>query len=161
MKRILLALALAGSFALPASAQGACTFGSLATGDFGLGSGFLVPSTITYGLDTTNCALEWKVDAPACCNVFVTQHFLAIGSQVDPVGIPLGSPFLPGTNLHIGPAISLVGAFPGVTGAVGLPADPSLIGVTIPTQAAVEFFTTIGLTLDYGLTQGVTLTLMP
>ncbi len=161
MKRLVLALSL---LALPltghaADGDGPCIFSGITTSDFGSGSGFLQPSVITYGFDPTNCSLAWKIDAPTCCNVLVTANFLAVGSAPDPVGVPLGPPFYAGSVFHITSLSFLLGPFTGIGGTIGLPADPTLIGLPLPVQGVVEFFTTIGGGFDYGVTQGTVLQL--
>jgi len=154
MPRLLLALVLAsGAAATSASAQ--CIVSGISTSDFGAGSGFLQPSGLYYGADTATCTLQWKLDAPTCCNVLVAQHWIAIGSVADPIGIPLGSPFYPGSAWHVGAPLFALGPFAGTTGQVPLPPDPALIGLSLPTQAVLDFLTTIGLTHDFGMSQGV------
>ena len=160
MKRLVLALSL---LALPMTghagdADGPCIFSGITTTDFGSGSGFLAPSLAVYGFDSTTCSLVWKIDAPTCCNVLVTANFLAVGSSVDPIGVPLGPPFYSGSSFHLGGLGFILGPFTGYTGGVLLPSDPALIGLALPVQGIVEFFTTIGFTYDYGVTQGTLIT---
>ncbi|MEM7308994.1 MAG: hypothetical protein AAF682_20085 [Planctomycetota bacterium] len=159
MKRMLLALAFASLAALPARSGvgGGCLFSDLSTADFGAGSGLLQPSVIGFGLNPSACTLEWKIDAPTCCNVLVSQHFLVVGTAQDPVGVKLGPPFFAGSALHVGTPAFVLGPFAGQTGGVPLPPDPALVGNPLPVQGVVEFFTTIGLTVEYGMTQGVLL----
>lgn len=143
--------------ATPTSAQG-CVVSGIQTSDFGGGSGFLAPASLGFGFDPGSCTLEWKLDAPTCCNVLVQQHFLAIGNLADPFGLPLGPPFYSGSVWHIGVPQFALGPFTGVTGSVPLPSDPSLIGLALPTQAILDYLTTIGLTHDFGMSQGVLVT---
>ena len=162
MQRTISAFALALALAFPtAHAAGggtACPFSGLQQVDVGVGTGFLQPSQLQLALDAATCAVTVDVDAPVCCNVLVTQHFLVLGGSVDPVGTPLGAPFLSGSLLHVAPILQVFAA-PGVQSSVALPANPALIGVPLPLQAGVEFFTTIGLTFDYGVTQAAVVTL--
>jgi len=153
MIRSILAFSLAATLAASASAQ--CVVSGVTTTDFGAGSGFLAPAALFVGADTASCSLEWKLDAPTCCNTFVSQHFLVFGTAVDPVGLPLGAPFYAGSNWHIGAPLVALGPFPGTTGSAPIPPDPAFVGLALSSQAVLDYFTTIGLTHDFGVSQGV------
>lgn len=160
MKRLALAAAaLALPLALTSSAQtGACPLTGITTTDVGVGTGLLQPTIMGLGFDSTLCELMMKFDAPTCCNVFVTQHWFGLGTNLVPGGIPLGPPFYPGSLLYLGAPLSIFGPSPGLTSSIAVPASPGLVGATFPVQAVLEFFTTIGFTYDYGMSQAMLLT---
>jgi hypothetical protein len=157
MSRFVLGLVLAGGAAASTASAQSCVVTGVSTSDYGAGTGFLQPSGLYYGFDPSICSLVWKLDAPTCCNVFVAQHWIVIGNAVDPVGLPLGGPFYPGSVWHVGAPLFALGPIPSTTGQVQLPPDPALIGLSLPTQAVLDFFTTIGMTHDFGMSQGVEL----
>lgn len=152
---VLLALGALPSFA---QAQG-CPFTSIATSDFGIGTGFLAAPFLKVDLDAANCSLPMSTTAPACCNTFFTEQFLAVGVGTFPSGLPLPEPlFMPGSLLYVDP-FDILGPHPPGDFIVPLPPVPGLIGVPIHVQAIPVFFTTIGFTTEFGVSQAVTFTL--
>jgi len=152
----LIATALA-LLAAPATAQGTtCPIAGIATQDLGAGCGFGLPATLALGWNASTCSLDVDVTAFACCNTFVTSHWLGAGVALTGP-LALNEPWLPGCDLLILP-LALAGPFQGTTSSLAIPPNPVLVGLTIDFQAYPVYFTTIGLTTDLGATQAVRVT---
>lgn len=152
-----LVLSLLVSAALAGSASSQCVISSIDTLDFGVGTGFLAPAELKLSLDAASCELVADIDAPTCCNTFVSQHFLVFGALVDPIA--LGDPFLAGSDLRVFP-LALGPTVAGTSSRYAIPSNPNLVGKSVDVQAVPFFFTTIGLTTDLGVSQAVHLTLL-
>ena len=135
-----------------------CPIAGITTTQIGQGAGLtLAPPGISLALDQGPCALDLSVTAFACCNTFVSSHFVAVGTG--PLFAPtlLPPPFVVGALLYIQPDV-IVGPFPGTMSSFPLPASPALVGLTAYIQAAPVYFTTIGFTTDIGVTPAVAVT---
>lgn len=149
----LLALAMSVSCAV---AQ--CPFQTVAVQTYGQGCNavFAALPTLTFALDASACQLTANVSSfPGCCNTFRVGSLLALGDQ--PVNVPLPQ-FGPGCTLLASPAILLfVPNAAGTSFALNLP--PALPPLTFHGQGGVLYFTTIGLSYDFALTEGAQVTL--
>jgi len=147
--KFLSAIALTASLAV-----GQCAFSSVAVSTYGQPcSVWTLPSqmpAISVALDATSCTLGMDVTAfPGCCNSFLTGRVLVLGLQQVSVPVPQ---FGVNCNLLVSPDVFLFqqssGAFQ-----MPLPAAP-FPATTIYAQSAVLYFTTIGLTTEWGLSSG-------
>ena len=111
---------------------------------------------ISVSLDASNCTLGLDVTAfPGCCNSFLTGRVLVLG--LAPIAVPVPQ-FGVNCTMLTSPDVILFqqssGAFQ-----MSLPAAP-FPATTIYSQAAVLYFTTIGLTTDWGLSAGYKIDLL-
>lgn len=158
------AVAAVANFAAPESAAQigpACPCSGITTIDYGQGSGFIGPMVAHYGFDAANCAIDIKIETPSCCNTYFTSFYLMVGSAPLPPGaFPLPSPpFWDGSDLLIIPD-DVVGPFSGNTASVMIPPNPQLPGMTFYLQDLGVYFTTIGLSTNYGVSQGTAITFL-
>jgi hypothetical protein len=155
--RILLAClaATVAGLAPPADAQG-CPIAGITTLDVGTGTGFLAPAELALAFDAATCTVQVQIDAPACCNTFLSQHLVALGNALSPNPISLRGIFLPGSEAHLVP-IQLLGPFGGGASSIAVPPNPALVGQSFVLQGVPVFFTTIGFDFDFGVTQAVVL----
>lgn len=135
-------------------AIGQCAFSSVSVSAYGQPcSVWQLPSqmpTISVALDGASCSLGMNVAAyPGCCNSFLTGHVLVLGLQQLSVPVP---EFGVNCNLLVSPDVFLFQQSNG-TFQMPLPAAP-FPATTIYAQAAVTYFTTIGLTTDWALSSG-------
>lgn len=152
-------VALAILFVSGSAGAQVCTFTGVITEDFGSGCGFLAPPKLTISFTPGDCTLDFDIDAPTCCNTFVTSHWLLIGSRLpSPVGLN-SPPFLTGCQLWVSPFL-IIGPLPGTSTSILLPPILPITPITVDIQAVPVYFTTIGFTTDFGITQGVDLTLI-
>jgi len=145
---------------LPAmgAAVGQCQFTSVALQNYGLGCGFVfsMPPSITAQLDPVTCTLGIRVTAFAgCCNSFLRDRLLVLG--LTPANVPLPQVAL-GCTLLVNP-ITFVWQAVSAGDTFHLALPPGLGGFTFHAQGAAHYFTTIGLSDDLMLTDGLTLTL--
>lgn len=140
------------------AAAGQCQFTSVALQNYGLGCGivFSVPPSITAQLDPVTCTLGIRVTAFAgCCNTFLRDRLLVLG--LTPANQPLPQVAF-GCTLLVSPTVFLWQATSaGDTFHFGIP--PGLTSFTFHAQGAAHYFTTIGLSDDLMLTDGLTMTL--
>lgn len=140
------------------AAIGQCQFTSVALQNYGAGCGvvFGVPPSITAQLDPVTCDLGIRVTAFAgCCNTFLRDRLLVLG--LAPTNQPLPQ-VAPGCVLLASPIVFLWQATSaGDTFHLGIP--PGLTSFTMYAQGAAHYFTTIGLSDDLMLTDGLMLTL--
>jgi hypothetical protein len=106
------------------------------------------------------CKLICTLDAPAyCCNIYIAARVLAFGANSASLPLPGGC------KLLVDPL--LLAAFPAPSGgtkselAFGLPALPSLVGLTLLTQAGVVRFDTLAFATYVDTTQALKFTLTP
>jgi hypothetical protein len=152
------ALLLVGTTATAQDAE-LCTFTGVDTEDFGAGCGFLAPPVLTIDFTEGDCTLDFAIDAPTCCNTFVTGHWLLVGTGLPtPAGLN-SPPFLPGCQLWVDPFL-VIGPLPLTSTSIVLPPILPITPITVQIQAVPVFFTTIGMSTDLGTTQGVDLTLI-
>jgi hypothetical protein len=150
---VLLALA-------PAAAVAQGPISGIQTIDFGTGCGFgNTPIVAFYGFDALNSNLEVKVTAnPGCCNTFFQGIYLMYGQNPlppSPLTLP-NPPFFLGCNLYIIPDVA-DGMHPGMKATIPVPPNPILIGQTFDVQVLGQWFTTIGFTLDFGVSQATSI----
>ena len=122
------------SLALGASAAAQnCVVAGIQTTDFGTECGFFGGAHLDLEWNASACALDVLLDAPACCNTFVSEHFLAYGLAAGNPQ-PLPAPFLPNCFLQLS-APTVLGPFPGTESQLPVPQDAALLGLPIQTQA--------------------------
>ncbi|MFY9341420.1 MAG: hypothetical protein WAT39_02945 [Planctomycetota bacterium] len=136
-----------------------CPFAGVAQQANGLGCNpvFGSPPTVAVALDTVNCLLNVTVAAfPGCCNTFLVGRMLVLGDQ--PAAVPL--PWIgPGCTLFANPVILLYQpTAAGATFVLTLP-TAALPPLTFWLQGGAHYFTTIGLTHDFALSNGSQITL--
>ncbi len=112
---------------------------------------------IEGGFDgSSGCTVTVELFAPpTCCNTYLVAQFLVVGlspaSHVFPSGCTLLA--FPDWVIALSPT-------PGFTLLHGqLPADPSLVGMSVYLQGVVDDFTTIGMDHDLGFSDGLRLKL--
>lgn len=153
LNRIVLALA---SMAPIGAAQ--CTVTGATFEPYGTGCGAVVSQapTLKGAFDSTTCTVSLTVDAfGGCCNTFVTYRLLGLGLAPDKTPLPfLGS----GCELLIQPLI--VVALPPNQDTLKLTIPPGMPTDTVYLQGGAGYLTTIGLTRDLALTQGLRVTLL-
>ena len=114
---------------------------------------FFTPPELSGAGDSSACTLDLTLTVPpACCNVFAVGRILIVG--VTPTSLPI--PELgPTCNLLVEPLIFVPLSIEPETITFSIPSSLSLVGVSVFTQGAVEYFTTIGFTTDFTLTNGM------
>jgi hypothetical protein len=150
------------SASLAASGAGAqCLIAGLSLAPYGSGCSFAfgVPA-LSASFDPAACSATVSVNAAGgCCNTFLVSRALAVG--LTPVSFPLpfigaGCDLLTSADLFILEQPSSAGPdfvfdfAPGVW----------LWGLTVYVQGAAHYFTTIGFTHDYNLTDGLAVTFL-
>jgi hypothetical protein len=148
------------AFAPPAVQGPGGPISGIATSDFGAGSGWIQPMSATYGFDVATQSLVIKTQAFSCCNTFYQGFYLMYGSQPlsPPFALP-SPPFWSGSDLWILPD-NATGFFSGTSGSVAIPPVPSLVGSTFFLQCLGQWFTTIGFSTDYGVSQATQITFL-
>jgi hypothetical protein len=151
-------LAIAAVAAPRAASRAAGLITGIQTTDYGTGSGWIQPMAAAYGWDDPNSSLVVKVQAMSCCNTYYQGFYFIFGSQLLPTPFDLPSPpFWGGSNLYFLPDNAL-GFFSGNTTSIPIPQVPWLVGATFQVQCLGQWFTTIGFTTNYGMSQGTSLT---
>jgi hypothetical protein len=147
------------SVALLAGGAGAqCQFSAVSTQNYGnpCGQVFSVPPSISAQLDPVACSLGIRVVAYAgCCNTYLRDRILALGLSQANQPLPQ---IAFGCTLLVNP-ITLLWQPVSMGDTFTLPIPPGLTPFTFHAQGAPHYFTTIGLTNDLMLTDGLTLTL--
>jgi hypothetical protein len=150
--RVLPALSAALLTVGPALAQ--CPFSGLSASSYGQGCNPVFSSnqiTLSGSLDFNACSLDITVDGfGGCCKTFVAGRLLVLGDQ--PASVPLPQ-FGAGCTLLVNPAVILFEPGSSVAG-FSLPLANAMPPLTLYAQGSVLYFTTIGLTLDFALSQG-------
>ncbi len=146
-----LACALAFFLTSPATSQ--CFIGGVNFTNYGQGcTPFFSPPQISGQFDPASCTLTFSLtNSPSCCNTYLVERFFVFGLQQ--AAQPL--PFL-GPNCFSWTSADLIVVQSNSAGgdlAVLLP--PGAVGLTFYAQGANHFFTTIGFTHDYELSQGL------
>lgn len=139
-------------------AMAQCPFASVSTQSYGQGCNpvFGTNPTLSVTLDAANCRVQVAVNAfPGCCNTFLRTYLLAIGFQQVSIPVPqIG----PGCTLLVQPTALLIQpSAGGATFSLGLP--PILPPLGFVAQGAAHYFTTIGFSDDFALTDGAQVTL--
>jgi hypothetical protein len=113
------------------------------------------PPTLSGSGDSTACTVSVTLDMPpGCCNTFAVGRLLIVG--VLPADLPF--PELgPNCTLLVEPLIILSLPNEPETLTFNLPSGLPLAGVSVYTQGVVEYFTTIGLTTEFALSNGMRL----
>jgi hypothetical protein len=136
----------------PALAQ--CQFTGLSASTYGQGCNPVFnnsPITLSGSLDINACSLDITVGGFAgCCNTFTAGRLLVLGDQ--PASVPLPQ-FGAGCTLLVNPAVILFAPGASVS-QFSLPLSNALPPLTVYAQGSVLYFTTIGLTLDFALSEG-------
>jgi hypothetical protein len=136
---------------VPAASQ-CSNLAGVAFTPYGAGCSALSQTPVLGGsYDPVACAVSFTLThSPSCCNTYLNRRVLAFG--VAPVQVPI--PFLtcdllvtPDVILEILPTGSDTFVFP-------LPNAP-LAGLTLYLQGANVFFTTIGFSYDYEVSNGL------
>lgn len=129
------------------------------TSDYGTGSGFLQPMVASYGWNGATGSLEIKIQAFSCCNTYYQGFYLLYGQAPPmPPAFSLPSPpFFAGSLLYALPD-AITNYLPGNAASLPIPANPVLVGQTFYVQVIGEWFTTIGFTTDFGISQGTKVT---
>jgi len=143
-------------FAAPSEAQD-CPISGIATTDFGTG-GFGIDMQLAW--EPAACSISVSVVGFACCNTFQIGHAVIVGDAALPNPVPLPFPFRSDSLLLVQPN-SVLGVFPGSESNQTIPPNPALAGQTFYTQGVAVFFTTIGLSIDAGTSQGVEVQFLP
>jgi hypothetical protein len=152
-------LLLAVPFASVTEAQGGSPVAGISKTETGVGSGpTAAGSTLDVTYSSRGRTLNFTTEAPVCCNILFTRHFLAVGSGVLGTPAQLREPtFLPQSFLYMNYA-TLLGPFSGDKSTVSVPSSPSLIGLTVGVQSVPEFFTTTTGSIQYGASQLISIT---
>ncbi|HGY90823.1 MAG TPA: hypothetical protein ENK43_06605 [Planctomycetes bacterium] len=138
---------------LTSFAPSQCFIGGVNFTNYGQGcTPFFSPPQISGQFDPASCTLTFSLtSSPSCCNTYLVERFFVFG--LFQAAQPL--PFLgPGCVSYT--SADLIVVQPNSAGgdlSVLLP--PSAIGITFYAQGANHFFTTIGFTHDYELSQGL------
>jgi hypothetical protein len=159
MNRLVIAFAfIAGAVAAPrAMPRFGGPISGIQTSDYGTGSGWIQPMTATYSWDDPSNSLIVKTQAFSCCNTYYQGFYLLYGHQALPSPFPLMTPpFWDGSNLYILPD-DAIGFFTGSVATIPIPPDPLLVGVEFHLQCLGQWFTTIGFSTDYGMSQATKL----
>ncbi len=130
-----------------------CFIGGVNFTNYGQGcTPFFTAPQISGQFDAASCTLTFSLtSSPSCCNTYLVERFFVFG--VLQAAQPL--PFL-GPGCFSWTSADLIVAQPSSAGgdlAVLLP--PAAVGLTFYAQGANHFFTTIGFTHDYELSQGL------
>lgn len=158
MRKAILGALVAGLIGTTAAAQ--CgNVSAVSFTPYGQGCSVVTPAapTLTGVYDPNACTVTLTLSAPpTCCNVFLQTQVLAIGLAPANLAIP---GLNPGCNLLLDPAqIFLVQQGPppgGGTFSVTIPPGSTLAGLTVYAQGMNVYFTTIGFTTDFELSQGL------
>lgn len=143
---------------LSAAGHAQCTVNGINFTSYGAGCNavFGVVPSLVGSFDAANCALTLTInDFPGCCNTYLVQRSLAFGFL--PANTPL--PWIaPGCTLLAQP--DLLYSFPSSAGnTFTFPLPPGLPALTIFAQGADQYFTTIGLSTDFALTNGLAISI--
>jgi hypothetical protein len=135
-----------------------CPFTSVSTQSYGQGCNpvFATNPTLAVALDAASCRVQLTVNAfPGCCNTFLRTYLLAIGFQQASIPVPqIG----PGCTVLVQPTALLIQpSTAGATFSLGLP--PIVPPLGFVAQGAAHYFTTIGFSDDFALTDGAQVTL--
>jgi hypothetical protein len=152
MRILLTSLALLGVLTQPCDAQ--CTVTSVQATQYGQGCNtvFGIVPDLSGVFDPTTCTIQLTLTGfPGCCNTFLRERILIVGAQ--PANVPL--PFIgPGCTLLA--TLDVVVSFPTSAGNVfTLPLPLGLPATRLFAQGGNLYFTTIGMTLDLELSQGL------
>lgn len=117
-------------------------------------------STLAANYDARSRGLTLRLDhSTTCCNTFLSGSYLMVGLRPIEPGLPLPL-FVPGCELAVLPVLTL--ADPNRTGVWSLTVPATLpVGATFAFQGVNDYFTTIGLSHDLQLSNGVELTILP
>ncbi len=135
-----------------------CPFTGVTTQNYGAPCTTVFPTapTISAQLDPVACSLGIRVIAYAgCCNTYLRDRILALGLSQSNQPLPqvgTGCTLLVNAITFLWQPVSMGDTFI-------LPIPPGLTPFTFCAQGAPHYFTTIGLTNDLMLTDGLTLTL--
>lgn len=140
------------------TATGQCTFSSLSMNSYGQGctTVFATPTTLSGSLSVSTCELDLTVNTfPGCCNTFLSARVLALGTQQTNLPVPqLGA----GCTMLLQPiGVLFLPSSGGDTFTLNLPSMVPPLSFHV--QAAAIYFTTIGLTTEAQLSEGMTVTL--
>ncbi|HEX5052714.1 MAG TPA: hypothetical protein VFZ65_13140 [Planctomycetota bacterium] len=135
-----------------------CPFTTVVTQPHGVGCDptFFIHPTLTGALNVPACQLQLTVGAFAgCCGTVLVGTLLALGDQPLSVPVPqLGA----NCTLLVQPIVLLF--VPSTTGATfSLPLPTVLPPLTVEAQGGVLYFTTIGASFDFALSQGLRVTM--
>lgn len=144
--------------AMSPSLHAQCTVNGINFTSYGSGCNavFGVVPSLVGSFDAANCSLTLTInDFPGCCNTYLVQRSLAFGLL--PTNTPL--PWIaPGCTLFVQP--DLLYTFPSSAGnTFTFPIPPGLPALTVYAQGADQYFTTIGLTTDFALTNGLAISI--
>lgn len=152
------ALAVLASATL-ATAQ--CSWSSVSVSTYGQGCNAAFPGqplSIAASLDVSQCQLDIDVTAfPGCCNAFLIGRVLVLGlGQISVPAPQIGA----GCTLLASPDVVLYQPSSAGSGPFELPfANATLPPVTVYAQATGLYFTTFGLTFDWGTSAGASISL--
>lgn len=149
---LLLVAALAGA----ATAQ--CTVNGVTFTSYGVGCATVFGNapSLSGAFNASACTVTYTVnDFSGCCNTFLQVRFLVFGVQQISQALPwIG----PGCNLLVTPDVIIQApASAGNQFTFTLP--PGIPPLTVHAQAADQYFTTIGFTTDFQVTNGLTTTI--
>jgi hypothetical protein len=148
-------LILASTCLLAVLAPAQCTVANVAFTAYGAGCNTVfagTPPALSGQWDPTSCTLSVTLSGfSGCCNTFLQQRILWAG--LAPAQQPL--PFIgPGCTLLAQPDV--IAMFPTAAGnTFSFTLPPGFPAVTFYMQGANQYFTTIGLTTDFELSQGL------
>ena len=150
-------IALALACMAPISAA-QCAVTDVAFEPYGTGCGAVVSQapSLSGSFESSTCSVSLTVDAfGGCCNTFLTFRLIGLGLAPDQVPLPfLGT----GCDLLIQPLIFV--ALPPSQDTLKLRIPPGMPTGTLYLQGGAGYFTTIGMTRDTALTQGLRVTLL-
>lgn len=143
---------------LPAALAAQCPNLTLTVSNYGAGCTTVSPTAPALGasLNTSTCVLAATINGfPGCCNTYRIGNLLVLGDQAAAVPVPQFGPSC--TLLNSAVVVLFQPADQGTTFNLSLP--PGLPPVTLYAQGASLYFTTIGLSYDWALTDGSQLNL--
>lgn len=111
------------------------------------------PASLTGSFDATSCTATLTLNAfSGCCNTFEQFNVWAIGWQQAQILIP---PPNPNSCLLLNTADIILMQTPATQNTFTFVVPPGLSGITVYAQSAKMYFTTIGMTMDLSITEGV------
>ncbi|MCA8956423.1 MAG: hypothetical protein KDC87_10140 [Planctomycetes bacterium] len=143
---------------IPVLGNAQCTNRTVAFTSYGSGctSVFNTVPSLAGKFDPTNCTMYLDLSAfGGCCNTFLRNRIFAFGVRQTSLPVPFIGPkcvLLTSSELFV--------VLPVAAGStLQIPVPPAAPAGTLYAQGAAHYFTTIGLSNDYELTNGLSITL--
>lgn len=147
-------LVLAAGLALGASASAQCTVSGVSFTAYGAACNpvFGPVPALAGSWTAGSCTIRLTLTGfQGCCNTFVSQRMIAIGTA--PANVPLPG-VGPGCSLYVVPDLFLL-TVPGAQSTFDFLLPPGMPSVTVFAQGAIVYFTTIGFSYDAALSNGL------